>query len=117
MFANLGEQEVRLSELWAPGYAEVYNNFNTTFGYQQRYAEYKSIPSGIHGDMRSSLDFWHWSRKFDSEPVLGDAFVKSDPSSRIFAVEDSNVDQFYCHIFNHTRALRSLPRVAVPTLR
>lgn len=117
IFANLGEQPVYLSELFTPSPDSVSTYKNITFGYQQRYAEYKSIPSSVHGSMRGSLDFWHWSRKFTDAPALGSKFVECSPDKRIFAVIDENIEEFYAFHYLNAVVSRELPRVAVPTLR
>lgn len=117
IFANLGEQPVHLSELFTPTPDSISTYKNETFGYQQRYAEYKSIPSSVHGAMRDSLDFWHWSRKFSNTPALGSKFVECNPDKRIFAVIDENIEEFYAFHYLNAVVSRELPRVAVPTLR
>lgn len=113
-FAQLGEQEVYQSELYA--------KFNTTennkvFGYQQRYAEMKYIPSSIHGEFKTTLDFWTWGRLFETgAPTLSQAFVHCDPSPRIFNVVDPNSHPCYCVLVNNLSVVRPLPYYGEPTL-
>jgi hypothetical protein len=65
-FANIGEQPIQNMEL----YNDITDNKNEdTFGYTPRYAEYKYIPSSVHGEMRKSLNFWHMGRIFGSRPA------------------------------------------------
>ncbi|UPW40793.1 major capsid protein [Sigmofec virus UA08Rod_6926] len=111
-FAHLGEQEIKLRELYATGTASD----ETTFGYTPRYAEYKFIPSSVHGEFRSSLNFWHLGRIFKTPPLLNNGFVTVSPSdlSRIFAVEDSQDAKFYCQIYNKLIAKRPMPRFGTP---
>jgi len=108
-FANIGEQEVKNSELYAQG-----STTGETFGYVPRYAEYKFLNSRVAGEMRTSLDYWHLGRKFTSKPNLNGAFVSCDPSTRIFAVEDPTVDNIYGHIFNNIKAIRKMPKYGTP---
>lgn len=108
-FANIGEQEVKNSELYAEG-----STIGETFGYVPRYAEYKFLNSRVAGEMRTSLDYWHLGRKFSEKPNLNGAFIKCDPSTRIFAVEDSSVDNIYGHIFNNIKAIRKMPKYGTP---
>ena len=75
-FAHLSEQAVKEEE--------IYNEWNDPqglndgdFGYQERFAEYKYRGGEVHGDFRSSLDFWHLGRKFASAPQLNTSFVES----------------------------------------
>jgi len=108
-FANIGEQEVKNAELYAQG-----TTVGETFGYVPRYAEYKFLNSRVAGEMRTSLDYWHLGRKFSAKPNLNGAFIQCDPSTRIFAVEDSTVDNIYGHIFNNIKAIRKMPKYGTP---
>lgn len=108
-FAHLGEQEIKNKEVY---FAETDTN-EDTFGYTPRYAEYKYAPSTVHGEMRSSLAFWHMGRIFETPPVLNADFVTSNPTSRIFAVEDG--EKLYVQMYNHVSALRPLPYFGTPT--
>jgi hypothetical protein len=108
-FANIGEQEVLGKEIYANG-----ANIGDTFGYVPRYAEYKFLNSRVAGEMKTSLDYWHLGRKFSAAPNLNGAFVECDPSTRIFAVEDPNVDNIYGHIFNNIKAIRKMPKYGTP---
>ena len=108
-FANIGEQPVELQELYA-----YTSNAQQTFGYVPRYAEYKYMPSRVAGDFRTTLDYWHLGRKFDTEPSLNGAFVNCDPTKRIFAVEDPEGDSLYCHVLNKIKAIRPMPKYGTP---
>lgn len=81
-FAEIGEQPILKKELHISG-------GNDVFGYTERYAEYKFIPSSIHGNFRSSLAYWHDARMFASSPSLGDYFLqcsaKNSDLNRIFS--------------------------------
>lgn len=112
-FAHIGEQEIKMSELYIQRTNELNNK---TFGYAPRYAEYKYLPSTVHGDMRSNLMSWHMGRIFTNEPVLGKEFVQSDPTRRIFNVEEEGVDPLWCHIFNNVKAIRPMPVFGEPGL-
>lgn len=113
-FANLGEQEVINHELYYD-HTDDTENF-LTFGYQSRYCEYKYVQPTVHGDMRSSLAFWHMGRIFESRPLLNESFIQSDPTNRIFAVESESVHKLYCQVYNRVDALRPLPYFNVPSL-
>lgn len=112
-FANIGEQEVQVQELYA-----YTNNSVDTFGYVPRYAEYKYMPSRVAGEFRSSLDYWHLGRIFDSEPTLSKDFIECAPveTNRIFAVEDPATDHLYCHVLNKIKAVRPMPKYGTPTI-
>jgi len=114
-FANIGEQEVQLSELWFnPQGIDTENN--ETFGYQSRYAEYKYQPDTVHGDFRTSLNFWHQGRIFSAKPVLNESFVTADPTNRIFAVPDPENQHLLVQLYNNISALRPMPYFGTPTL-
>jgi len=87
-----------------------------TFGYQQRYAEYKYERSTVHGDFRDNLKYWHMGRIFDNKPVLNTEFVEADADKRIFAVEDETTDELYVQIYNKVDALRPMPYFSIPSL-
>lgn len=115
--ANLGEQEVKDVELYVDDNA-VTND--STFGYQQRYAEYKYGQSTIHGDFRTGLHYWHMARKFSSAPSLNDDFVECTPDadsiSNVFAVEDATVDTCWVQLYHDVKARRPMPYFANPSL-
>lgn len=108
-FANLGEQEVLNKEIYA-------NNAlpDGTFGYQQRYAEYKYAMDTVHGDFRSTLDFWHMGRQFATSPALNGPFIKANPTDRIFAV--STGDKIWAQIYNEIKAKRPMPYFSNPSM-
>ena len=114
-FAHLGEQEIMNGEIYAD-FQGTPNEHLTTWGYQSRYAEYKFKQSSIHGDFRDTLEFWHMSRKFTGPPALNKDFVISNPTNRVFAVEDSTIDHLYVQIYNSVRALRPMPYFGTPRL-
>lgn len=110
-FAQLGEQ---------PVYAKEVNGStsfpDTVFGYQSRYAEYKYNHNTVHGDFKTSLDFWHMARKIPDNPVLNARFIECSPDDRVFAVTDPEIDKMYVHMFHRINAKRPLPRYNIPTL-
>lgn len=113
-FARIGEQEVLTKEVYFT--CDDGTVDNDIFGYQQRFAEYKYIPSTVHGEFRTSLDFWHWGRVFDEVPTLSPEFVHCDPSDRIFNVLNIGTDSLYCIVNNRITARRPLPYYGEPTL-
>lgn len=110
-FANLGQQEVLNKEVFADGTPADDN----TFGFQDRYDEYRSVSSSISGEFRDTLDFWHLGRKFASRPALNASFIKSNPSDRIFAVPASN--QLYMMIRQTVHARRPILSRSNPLLK
>lgn len=118
-FANLGEQPVFNSEIWAGGITSL-NDESGVFGYQSRYAEYKFIPNTVHGAMRTeSFVPWTLTRKFENLPTLSGEFIDVDNDEenlgRIFPVNDEPT-QFILMLRNNIKAVRKLPKHVIPTL-
>lgn len=113
-FANLGEQEVKNSEIYVSN--ETLEKLDETFGYIPRYAEYKYMNSRVAGEMKSTLEFWQHGRKFATAPGLNETFIKCEPDKRIFAVTSPDVDSIYAHVFNNIKAIRKMPKYAMPTI-
>lgn len=109
-FANIGEQEITLNEV----YAYTGDSANV-FGYIPRYAEYKFENNRVAGDFVTTLDYWTAGRIFGSVPALNEDFVKCDPTHRIFAVTDPDVDKLYCQVLNKVLAIRPMPKYGTPT--
>lgn len=114
-FATLGDQEVLNDELYVSDNIATGEPDDSRFGYQQRYAEYKIANDKTNGEFRTSLDFWHMNRKFDSLPVLNGDFVEADPTERIFAVQDEE-NKIYAEIYQQIDSVRPMPISVVPTL-
>lgn len=114
-FAQLGEQDIKLKELYYAQGAAL-NTAETVFGYTPRYAEYKYKDSSVHGDFKGNLSYWHMGRIFASQPALNTSFVESDPTYRVFAVTDPNVDHILVQLYHDISAIRPLPYFGTPTL-
>jgi len=116
-FANLGEQEVKKYELYTDAAAVPADRSTAPlFGYQSRYSDWKYIPSSSHGDFKSTLEFWHLTRKFSSLPALGNDFCEFEDElqDRIFAV--SGGDTCWLYLYNRCSVVRALPYFGTPLL-
>lgn len=116
-FANLGEQPVYDYEIFANPFTTAGGAGNdqfSIFGYQSRYAEWKAMESTAHGDFRTTLDYWHLTRKFASAPNLGASFVEFDDTEQDRVFNVSGVDTLWMYIYNQVRVVRSLPYFGVP---
>ena len=72
---------------------EVYHqsaNPKGTFGYTDRYREYREARSRVSSEYRTTLKYWHLGREFESEPVLNNSFISCVPSKRIFNVQNQH---------------------------
>lgn len=113
-FANIGEQEIYLSELRG-----ISSSPDTVFGYVPRYSEYKYMPNRVAGNFRSSLDFWHCGRKFVTDPALNQTFIEMESSAvdRIFAVKPSgSTHSIYAQVLNKIHSVRPMPKFGTPHL-
>ena len=113
--AHIGEQAITNKEIFADGSA----NDALTFGYQERFAEYRYKPSVITGQMRSNhatpLDTWHLAQDFAALPVLGSTFIEEDPPvDRVIAVP-SEPHILWDSWFN-LKCARPMPVYSVPGL-
>ena len=84
---HIGQQEILNKELYA-----AHTTPNGTFGFQDRYDEYRRTESSVAGEFRTTLlNDWHLARDFSSDPALNASFVKCVPTERTFADTNSNV--------------------------
>ena len=120
-FAHLGEQAVLNKEVYynPTDTPSIDNPNDGVFGYQGRFTELRYIPSSFHGDLRGTLQAWHLGRIFDSVPGLNANFVAANTRANIFALEDvqeGQFDPFICQMHLDIKAVRPLPKYAIPTL-
>lgn len=84
---HIGQQEILNKEVYAP-----HSDPDGTFGFQDRYDEYRRQESGVAGEFRTSmLDYWHMARIFATDPALNADFVECVPTERTFAVPSQDV--------------------------
>jgi hypothetical protein len=112
-FANLSEQAIENAEICA---TDVAAHNTGIFGYQGRYDEMRIKHNMVCGQMRSTYDYWHMGRKFDTAtpPTLNDDFVICDPRKDIFAVPSEPA--LIVSFGNIIKAYRPLPLSAEPGL-
>lgn len=114
-FANIGEQPIANKELY---YSSVDDQNEEIFGYTPRYAEYKYHPSTVHGDFRTTLDFWHAGRIFNTRPALNSDFIGCDHEEidRIFAVTDPQDHKLWIQVAHNIKARRPMPYFGTPSI-
>lgn len=84
---NLGQQAILNKEIYAAS-----GTPDGTFGYQDRYDEYRRQWSRVTGEFATStLDYWHFARSFASAPALNSTFVSAVPPERPFAAPSTDV--------------------------
>lgn len=111
--ANIGEQSVLNKEIYFTGTGTDDN----TFGYQERYAEYRYKPSLVTGQFRSNaattLDAWHLSQDFASLPALNASFIEENPPvDRVIAVPSE--PEFLFDGYFSMNCVRPMPLYGVP---
>jgi hypothetical protein len=109
---ELGEQTILNKEIYAQGAANPEQD-QSVFGYQERYAEYRYMPSQIKGEFRSTfstpLDYWHMAEKFTSLPALNATFiVQNTPIARALAITDGpDLLADYWFSYKHARPMQT----------
>lgn len=113
-FQHIGEQVVYDGEIYAQGTTAD----DDVFGYQERYAHHKFMPSRISGKFRSgatgTLHAWHLSENL-SAPALDSTFIPSNtPMSRVLAV--ASQPDFIVDGYFNINAVRPMALYGTPGL-
>lgn len=121
VFAHLGEQAIRNDEIYCRGTGGTSDGLDAaTFGYQERWAEYRYHPSRVTGLMRSTstgnVDEWHLAEQFSSRPALNSTFIQTNtPASRVLAAGASaNGQQIIFDSVFKIKRTRPMPMFSVP---
>ena len=114
--SHLGEQQIKNKEVF---YQVDPVQDEATWGFQERYAEYRYQPGRICGKFRSedpaSLDVWHLSQDFQSLPLLDTPFlIEEPPIDRVIATPDE--PHFITDVWHEIKATRAMPVYSVPGL-
>lgn len=107
-FEHIGQQEILNKEIYAAS-----SEPDGTFGYQDRYNEYRTVPSSVAGEFRESLNYWHLGREFAQAPTLNSDFISSLPTDRVFA-DQTGRDTLYIMANNSIQARRLLSKRGTP---
>ena len=114
--STIGEQAVLNKEIYADGSATD----ETTWGYQERYAEYRYKPSSITGLFRTNattggtLDSWHYAEHYSSLPVLGSSFIEVPNTNVQRTLAVATVPQFIFDSLFKLNCTRPMPVNSVP---
>lgn len=114
-FDHIGEQAIKGYELYADKGDKA--AFDLPFGYQVRYAEYRTHPSEVHGDLRDSLSYWKLTRIFSDRPFLNQEFIYIQPASllRIFATTQTS-GHLLIDMWFDIKALQPMSKYGTPML-
>ena len=118
VFANLGEQAVKATEL----YANNSSVLTDVFGYQECWAEYRFKPTKISGYLSANsgdsvAQSWTYGNKFTAKPVLNSSFMKQSRTQidNTLVVNNANY-QFICDFWFNFTAWRAMPYYSIPGL-
>ena len=112
--STIGEQAVKNKEIYAQGNAAD----ETTFGYQERYAEYRYKPSSVTGKFRSNatgtLESWHYAQEYASLPLLGDSWIQVTDTNVQRTLAVASEPQFIFDSLFKLRCTRPMPVNSIP---
>lgn len=120
VFANIGEQAVQTQEIWWSTTPAI---VNATWGYQERWAEYRYTPNEITGHLRSTsptpMDWWHYAEEFGAEPALNAAFITDktqETLARSLAADPAErwAAQIIMDVLHESNVARLMPTYGVP---
>ena len=112
--STIGEQAVKNKEIYAQGTADD----ELTFGYQERYAEYRYKPSSVTGKFRSNatgtLESWHYAQEYASLPLLGDSWIQVTDTNVQRTLAVATEPQFIFDSLFKLRCTRPMPVNSIP---
>lgn len=116
-FAELGLQEINNSEIYVSGSSEDDN----VFGYNDRYAEYKSNYNQVHGLFRNpyeTLAQYNMTRFYSTTPELSSSFleIKETDITSPFVDTTENAGNYWVDLYNDVKAVRPLPKNSIPLM-
>lgn len=119
VFANIGEQPIKTSELMATGNPD---DDDSVFGYQEAWYEYRYHKNEISGFLDpayndKTLSKWSYYEPFNSSPILSDDFiVQSENNIGDTLVQTSTKTQFICDFGIDEKVTRPMPVFSIPGL-
>ena len=112
--STIGEQAVKNKEIYAQGTSAD----EETFGYQERYAEYRYKPSSITGKFRSNatgtLESWHYAQEYASLPLLGDSWIQVTDTNVQRTLAVATEPQFIFDSLFKLKCTRPMPVNSIP---
>jgi hypothetical protein len=112
--STIGEQAVKNKEIYAQGTSAD----EETFGYQERYAEYRYKPSSITGKFRSNatgtLESWHYAQEYSALPLLGDSWIQVTDTNVQRTLAVASEPQFIFDSLFKLKCTRPMPVNSIP---
>lgn len=118
-FASLGEMPVKKDEIF---FTSRDSSDSNTFGFQEAWAWYRSIPNRVSGEMRpdvsNSLAMWHFGDNYVSQPSLSASWLREDksPVDRTLAVTSAVSNQYFADMLFNCKVARPMPLYSIPGL-
>nr|QJB21718.1 MAG: major capsid protein [Microvirus sp.] len=102
-YEHIGQQVVQNQEIDSSA-----TDPEGTFGWIDRYEEYRRSLSTVSGEFRPGqpLDYWTMARGFSSPPVLNGDFVTGNPTNRVWPAP--NEQQLYVMVGHDIKARRKV---------
>lgn len=120
--SNMPDQSVVRQELFTN--TALSNTYTLSgaqvFGYQERGADYKFMPSRVAGRMRpqvnQTLDVWTYTDNYASQPTLSASWIiePTDLIDRSLYIPSGSANPFIGHFFFDVQAYRELPYHSIP---
>lgn len=98
-YEHIGQQAVQNQEVYATA-----TDREGTFGWGDRYDEYRGSLSVVGGEFRTTLNYWNMYRDFADAPVLNGDFITGNPTTRIFPAPTAQ--QLYVMVNHNLKARR-----------
>ncbi len=116
VLSMIGEQAVLNKEIW---HNPAGTDNDDVFGYQERYAEHRYLPSRLSSLMRvdaaGTLEAWHLSENFAALPTLDATFIQSNTATPLDrAISVPAQPQFLADFFFDIKAARPMPTYGTP---
>lgn len=115
-FANLGEQAIKLREIFADVNAATQEE---DWGYTGRYNELRYSAPRVAGQFKTSLAHWSAARLFATAPLLSENFLTNvlADTAKMFAVTPTEEEhELIINVLNKAVAYRLMPKYATPQL-
>lgn len=106
---HIGQQPILNKEAYLAHSAPV-----GTFGYQDRYDQYRRMESTVHGTFRTTLNTWHMGRIFGADPALNSTFVTASPTNRIY--QDTAGTQLLVMAMHSIQARRLVSKIGTSSI-
>ena len=118
VFANLGEQPIMESEI----YADASTDWTEVFGYQEAWAEYRYKPNHVGGYCAAGsgdtvAQSWTYANQFAAKPVLNSSFIVQPREQVDNTLVITNATyQFIGNFYFDYRIWRAMPYFSIPGL-